>query len=335
MAKTLLMMNALTNAVTNANAEQAVAEEPDELVDAFRRLFCHLLTRDHLGALGQSSGDRRLYLRRVGALGDADVDRVEEPAGVEHFLGRGGVERREGRAGEALRVAEPDEPYELELLRAEVGDDRHGVADLEVGPLRRRGVDGDLTGAVRSGALPQRHPAQAVRAGPRDAERRRPLRRDDVAVGIDQLREARQRGLDRLDALDRRHRVDEARRNRIPGALRAAIEGLGAAHLEVDVLREVTEQAVEGVAEAVGEDERARDEGHAQQDGEPDDDEAGLAGQHAPSGDGADHEVSRRSASGDRARARPSDRPSRRRPCRRRGRSRGRSSWRRRDHASP
>ncbi len=61
-------------------AEQAVAEEPDELVDAFGRLVRHLLTRDHLGALGQSSGDRRLHLCRVSALGDADVDHVEEPA---------------------------------------------------------------------------------------------------------------------------------------------------------------------------------------------------------------------------------------------------------------
>ncbi len=235
-------------------------------------------------------------------------------------MGRDRVERGEGRAGEALRVAEPDETHELELLRAEVGDDRHGVADLEVGTLRGGGVDGDLTGSGRRSSFSERHPAQTVRPGPRDAERRRPLRGDDVAVGIDQLREARQRGLDRLDALDGRHRVDEARRNRISGALRAGVEGLGAAHLEVDVLREVTEQAVEGVAEAVGEDERAGDEGHAQQDGEPDDDGAGLSGQQAPFGDGADHDVSRRSASADRARARASDRPSRRRPCRRRGR---------------
>ena len=80
MAKTLLMMNALTNAVTNAKPSRPLPKIPMNWLtpsDASSATCSPVITSVRSG---RCSGDRRLHLRRVGALGDADVDRVEEPA---------------------------------------------------------------------------------------------------------------------------------------------------------------------------------------------------------------------------------------------------------------
>ena len=103
---TLLMRNALTNAVMKAKIEQAGAEGADERVDGLLVLVDDDLTGDHLGALRQHLLDPRHHRRRVDALVDLDVDRVIGAVGAEDRVGRRRIEGGERRAGEAVGVAE-------------------------------------------------------------------------------------------------------------------------------------------------------------------------------------------------------------------------------------
>ena len=123
--------------------------------------------------------------------------------GAEDVGGGLRVPRGEGRAGEPVAVAEPDEGGDRELVAARVGEHGDRVADFEVLAIGGRLVDRHLVGAGRCRPLAlDLQPGEPVRAGPRDAERRRALGGDGLAVRVDELGVAEERGLDGRDSVD-------------------------------------------------------------------------------------------------------------------------------------
>ena len=88
----------------------------------------------------------------VAVVGD-DVDLVELPDLVEHLLRGGHVERGERGTREVVRLAEPEDARDRELLRRPLEQDRDGVADGEIELLGRRRVDADVRRAGTAAPL--------------------------------------------------------------------------------------------------------------------------------------------------------------------------------------
>ncbi len=172
------------------------------------------------------------------------------------------------RAAEAVGAAEADGRGDRALERADVGEVRHRVTDVESLGVRGGLVDGDLVRPDRRAAFLDRHPLEPVVALPRHSERRATGRSDRLAVGIEQLREPLEDRFDDLDAVDLADRVGDGDIDRIAGVVGGEL--LRGPNLEVDVVVEFLEQAVERRPQAVGEHERSDDERHAGGDGERD-----------------------------------------------------------------
>ena len=302
--------------------QQPGADRPDELVDGAVRLVDECFLVDDLDVVGEDLGDALLHGGDVFAVGDADLDGVDDALGAEDLGGRRRVPQGERRPAEAVAVLEADGPGEREGVAAGGGDDTDFVADLEVVVVGGVLVDGHLIGSARSGALAYLDRVVLVAAVPGRAEHRRPAGRDDLAVAVDDLSAALQRPVGVGDSRHGGHGVDELCGHGITGGLGVVdvAEGERRAHLQVGVLEGGGEQRVEARAQGVGEHEGTDDERDAEDDGDGDGDEPADAGAHAPPGEqegGAGAHLNRRSASAGRARCRASARPSRRRCGRR------------------
>ena len=146
-----------------------------------------------------------------------------------------------------------------------------------------------------------------------DPERGCPAGGDRLAVVGDELRVAGHRAVGGLHARHGLHLGEERLGDGIAGGGAAAAELGHAADLEVDVLVDVPEEAVERVVQGVGEHERPGDERHPEDDGQRGQREAELVGQQSLDGD-PPHV--RRPASGCARGPSPgSGRRARRRPC--------------------
>ncbi len=185
-AKTLLMMNALTNAVMKAKISRPVPNAPMNSLTSSALSSATCSPVIDLGARREHLLDRRLHGRHVGALDERDVDRVDLAVGAEPFHRRVEVEGDDRRAAEAVGVAEPDEGGERAGVLAGVGQVRHLVADVEVLHVGGGLVDGELVEPDRRRAVLDRDAGEAVVAHPRHADRGTGGR-DGVAVGIDEL----------------------------------------------------------------------------------------------------------------------------------------------------
>ena len=314
-ANTLLIRKALTNAVMKAKINRPVPigpmNSPTLLFDSSTNVSwstTSVFVGEYLGDLLLDGGD-------VFAISDADVDGVELAFGPQHLGGRRWVPQGERGAAEAVAVAEPDGRGEGERVAAGRRHDVDLIADLEVVVVGRVLVEGHLVRTDRSFAIEQANRFVRIGAVPRGSEHWRPAGCHGFALLVDDLGGALQRAVGVGDSGNGGDGVDEVGGHRITGRLAAVAgvvtEGEGGADLQVGVRVGVAEQRVEAGAHAVGEHERADDEGHAEDDGDGDGDEAADAGAHAAArqeeGDVATHRRLSRSASSGRARRRPSE----------------------------
>ena len=262
--------------------QQAGPDRTDELADAAVRLVDQRLLVDDLGVGGEYLGDLLLDGSDVFAIGDADVDGVELAFGPQYLGGRRWVPQGERGSAETVAVAEPDGRRKGERVAAGRRHDVDLVADFEVVVVGGVLVEGHLVGSDRSFTIEQANRLVRIGAVPRGSEHRRPAGCHGVALLVDDLRGALQGAVGVGDTGNGGDGVDEVGGHRVTGrlALVAGVvtEGEGRADLQVGVRVGVAEQRVEAGAHAVGEHERADDEGHAEDDGDGDGDEAADAG---------------------------------------------------------
>jgi hypothetical protein len=146
-------------------------------------------------------------------------------------------------------------------------------------------VHDDLVRAARGVALDDPLLGQHRGVDPVGADVRRAVVLDGLAVGADHHGAAEDRALRLGDAVHLADHVQGRGRHVAPGvlvtgAVVAAQIGLdGAAHLHRDVLADGGEQVVEGLAEAVGEHERAGHERDAEHDRQGRQQQPELAGE--------------------------------------------------------
>ena len=195
------------------------------------------------------------------------------------------VPQGERGAAETVAVAEPDGRREGERVAAGRRHDVDLIADFEVVVVGGVLVEGHLVGTDRSFSVEQANGFVRIGAVPRGAEHRRPAGRHGFALLVDDLSGALQHAVGVGDAGNGGDGVDKVGGHRVTGSLAfvagVVTEGEGRADLQVGVRVGVAEQRVEAGAHAVGEHERADDEGHAEDDGDGDGDEATDAGAHA------------------------------------------------------
>ena len=236
---------------------------------------------------------------------------------LEHVGGDVDVECGQAGTEEVVRLAEGEDPDDLDLwLRAVGQQDCRVVSDGEAVVGCRASVDRDLAEAVRGPAVVEGRRAQPVLMAPRHPDERGAGGRERLALEVDELRvptERRLRGVDTLHLADLLDQVGWHSTSR--GRRLTAVEVRLGPHRHVDTGGDVLEELVDRPLERVGDDERADDEADPHHHGEGGEQEPDLVVQRVPEAQ-AQH-VRLRCASCDRALARSSVRPSRRQPGRR------------------
>ena len=237
MPNTLLMMNALTNVVTNANASRPLPKiEMIELMSsAVSSATCSPVTTSVRG--GRICLDRGLHGGGIGSVGELEVDRVVRVAGTEHLLRGRRVERRDRGAAEAVGVAEADEPDDLERLGAGVEHDARCRRRPRSRPCRRSPCRSPPRPARRAPRPPsgRRRRCRSVRSRKRRGRAR--LASDRFAVLVEHLREPGQRPARRSPRLSTAatSSASEAGIGSRTASMLSTVSD--DAHLEVDVLR--------------------------------------------------------------------------------------------------
>ena len=152
--------------------QESGPEDADEFVDRVGGLLGRLLAGDHFGLRWENLGDGALDRGHVGTVDQLDVDRIDLAVGAEVDERGVEVERGELGAAEAVAAAEADRRRDRSLERADIGEVRDRVADLEALGVRGGLVDGDLVGSLRRSTLLDGHALESVLALPRHAEGR-------------------------------------------------------------------------------------------------------------------------------------------------------------------
>lgn len=147
-------------------------------------------------------------------------------------------------------------------------EQRRSAVQLQLACLDRLVVEDDLFGTVGGATLDEVVRVEAVVGVPVGGQRRRAAATDALAVGPDDLGEARGLGGDRTDSVDVADRVGQQCVDRLGAEAGVVVTAIGRtlrANNDIDAGVPGLEQLVEVVPERVAEDERARQEADADQ----------------------------------------------------------------------
>jgi hypothetical protein len=271
--------------------QQSGGEEAERLLDLAGRLVRELLAGDHVGA-GHQVGlaQRGDQLLRGDAGFGQHLDLVHLALfALEALRGGQGGAHEDGTAGR-VRLAEPGDAHEGELLGSLGADQRDLVAQGEPALVDPGPVDDDL--AVGLGGPPAGHLVRVERGlrGPGTDHGGRTGAADGVARRVEQREvEPGHRSFRRRHPRDVADLGHERLRDEVAHrAAEVALEQLGAAHHGVDALTQVAEQVVEDPAQGGVEHEGAGHEGHTQDHRHAGGDETALVGPERAEG-GAEH----------------------------------------------
>src|SRR6266704_4570264 len=334
--KVLKIRKAPTNSATPANASSAVEKKPRPswISLAERCAWSAPVMLSYLPGTAPATRSRSCSGVTPG-LGD-HVDLVELALAAQDLLGGLQVEDGQGRAGQVVRLAEAHDPGHRVGPRRALRQDLDLVADLEALLGSGSPVDGDLVRAGRYPARPHREVAvQLGRLRGGHAQRGRAAGGDGLTVLADELREAVDRALGDLDAVDALDLLEQRGGHGITDIALVTGEGLPGLDDHVDalggVLEELAEDNVHGVGEHIG----ARHEAHSEHDRQRGERKAELVGQQSLDGRVPHGPFSPRASSSGRGPCRRWGWASRRRPCRPGGTARGRRGRRRPGRGSP